>query len=167
LGGSEADPCLVVVPALSDALDHLTSGQVPSLWCSAVRRAVQLQAPAWRGVVAPTAEVDLQTLAMALYVLAHRSGQEPSAVTPGALRGLLNGPEDWNGEPQLRAVSADTLRELGHFPPEHDPLERIPDLVGRIWQDLTYQREPEDPMDDTKPDPSAMRGAVDRLRLSL
>ena len=167
MGGGEADPQLVVEPTLSDALDHLTSAHVPSLWCTAVWRAAQLQAPAWEGVVAPTAEVDLQTLAMALYVLAHQGGLEPSAVAPGALRKLLDGPEDWNGEPQLRASSAETLRALGHFPPERDPVGRIPDLVGQVWQDLTYQPEPEDPMDDTEPEPSAMHGAVDRLRRQL
>ena len=167
MGGSEVDPHQVVQRTLSDALDHLTSAPTPPAWCAAVRRAAELQAPAWDGAVAPTAEVDLQTLAMALYVLAHQDGREPSEVAPDALRRLLDGPEDWNGEPQLRASSAEALRALGHFPPEHEPIERTPDLVGQIWQDLTYQPEPEDPMDDTEPDPSAMHGAVDRLRRQL
>jgi len=167
LGGSEVDPHPVVQRTLSAALDRLTSGPTPPTWGAAVYRAAELQAPAWQHDVAPTAEVDLQTLAVALYVLAHQGGREPSAVAPDEIRSLLDGPEDWNGEPQLRAVSAETLRALGHLPPERDPLERFPDPVGQIWQDLTYQREPEDPMDDSKPDPSAMRGAVDRLRRSL
>lgn len=165
--GSEIDPHRVVQRTLSDALDRLTSAPAPPAWCAAVRRAAELQAPAWEGDAAPTAEVDLQTLSLSLYVLAHQSGRKPSEVTPDALRKLLDGPEDWNGEPQLRASSAETLRALGHFPPEHDPAERIPDPIGQIWQDLTYQPEPEDPMDDTEPDPSAMHGAVARLRREL
>ncbi|MEY9838230.1 hypothetical protein [Streptacidiphilus sp. EB103A] len=167
MGGSEVDPHPVVQRTLSDALDGLTSGPTPPGWAAAVYRAAELQAPAWQRDVAPTAEVDLQTLAVALYVLAHQGGREPSAVSPDEIQNLLDGPEDWNGEPQLRAVSAETLRALGHLPPDRDSIEGIPDPVGRIWQDLTYQREPEDPMDDSKPDPSAMCGAVERLRRSL
>lgn len=148
------------VPAprtLADALGYLTPSSSSELRRQAVQCAGQLLQPSWSG------DSDaLATVAFAFYTVAHQDDVAAAEVPVQRVLALLRPGGAPPGEPGLRAAAREVLHARGHALPWS--AERgCWDAIGGIYQRLTFQWEPQEPMGDMPPGPSAMRRTAERL----
>ncbi|MEZ0094983.1 hypothetical protein [Streptacidiphilus sp. EB129] len=142
---------------LADALGYLTPDTAPAAWKEAVQSAGRLLQPAWAGD-----DGALAVTAFALYTAAHQDGTTPAEVPIARVRELLLLDGLPEGEPRLHVAAGEVLHARGHRLPQSFS-GGYWDGVGQVYQRLIYQWEPEEPMGDMPPGPSAMRHTAIRL----
>ncbi|MCC9309277.1 hypothetical protein LN042_19670 [Kitasatospora sp. RB6PN24] len=154
--------------SLASAMGLLMNTDAPPQWTAAVTRAAQLLAPDWDQQPSRPA---LGTLALALYTLASERQETPTEIPLDVLRGALDhqpvdGPDEFSREPAMLQKRIETvLKAEGHV--AYEGFQPRESALWRLFRDLRHQWEPDEPMSDMPPGPSAMRDAVARIAESL